>query len=80
MFIIKKNIFTFFTTSLKQPASYYGRRLPKSRSSYFVKIILKLNLQPTDFEILYPDSPWVCLWVFKCNQVCSSGGATCIIS
>ena len=44
-----------FSTSLKQRAggaSYYEGRLPKSRPSYFVKIILKLHLHTfwQDFE------------------------------
>ena len=41
-------IFTFSTFSLKPPingASYYARRFPKLRQSYFVKIKAKLQLQ-----------------------------------
>ena len=39
---------TFFNSSLKPPAdgaSYYARRFPKPRTSYFLKIIVKLHLQ-----------------------------------
>ena len=45
---LENHIFTFSTSSLKQPAggvSYYARRLLKPRPMYFVQIMVKLHLQ-----------------------------------
>ena len=45
---LKTYIFTFSTSSLKQPAdgaSYYARRLLKLRPSEFVQIMVKLHLE-----------------------------------
>ena len=45
---LENHIFTFLTSSLKQPAgdaTYYPRRLPKFTSSWSVKIIVKCHLQ-----------------------------------
>ena len=45
---LENHIFIFLTSSLKQPAggaSYYARRLSKSRPLYFVKITVLLHLQ-----------------------------------
>ena len=52
---LEKHIFIFSTSSLKQPAggaSHYAGRLSKSRPSYIVKIIVKLQIQALwqDFE------------------------------
>ena len=47
---LENHIFIFSISSLKQPAggaSYYARRLSKSRPSYFVKIIVKLHFGRT---------------------------------
>ena len=45
---LENHIFTFSTSSLKQPAggtSYYARRLLKPRPIYFVQIMVKLHLK-----------------------------------